>query len=478
MKEKKLGLPTALAAGIGLIVATSCLVTLSQGVGIGGKGFIIAMGIACGLNILVAFSFAEMNSLMPISGGLGQYTMAAMGPFVAMIAVIGGYLFTNIFAASSEAAMIGIVVSSTILPSINPLIITMFVLLGLFLVNFFGIRSYARIQIVVTGFMIGSLILLAIIGFVRGGSGEIVQQATTDFNPMGMGIVTLTALAFWLFVGAEFVTPLTKDIKNPERNIPLGMILSLLILMVVQGVMVFGISNYVPYDILATSNQPHMDFATSMLGTIGTNWMMIISIGAVISTLNTVLASIPRMLMGLADGGMLPSIFAEKNKHGVPYLSLILVFACISFILMSGITTADDLVRFILTGAVFWMVAYIIAHINVLILRKKYPDKKPSFRIKLFGLPQIIGIIGMVYMIMNIIDDPVMKSQIYQTALILFAVLIVYSVIWIKKVMKKGLFETITIEEVIRNEELSNRNDGEDLEIDLNYELDSVKDFA
>src|SRR6056297_3407445 len=123
-EERKLGLPSALAAGIGLIVATSCLVSLSQGVGIGGKGFIIAMAIACGLNILVAFSFAEMNSLMPISGGLGQYTMAAMGPFVAMIAVIGGYLFTNIFAASSEAAMIGIVISSTILPNINPLIIT------------------------------------------------------------------------------------------------------------------------------------------------------------------------------------------------------------------------------------------------------------------------------------------------------------------------------------------------------------------
>jgi len=69
--EKKLGLPSALAAGIGLIVATSCLVSLSQGIGIGGKGFIIAMAIACGLNILVALSFAEMNSLMPISGGLG-----------------------------------------------------------------------------------------------------------------------------------------------------------------------------------------------------------------------------------------------------------------------------------------------------------------------------------------------------------------------------------------------------------------------
>lgn len=473
MGERKLGLPSALATGIGLIVATSCLIILSQGVGIAGRGFIIAMAIACGLNILVAFSFAEMNALMPISGGLGQYTLAAMGPFVAMIAVIGGYLFTNIFAASSEVAMIGIVVSSTLLPSWNPLIITMMALGVLFLVNYFGIKSYARMQILVTGFMIGSLIVLGIIGFLKVGSGDIVKQ-TTEFNPMGFEIVTLTALAFWLFVGVEFITPLTNDIKKPERNIPLGMILSLLILMVVQSVMVYGVSNYVPADILATSNQPHMEFATMMLGVVGTNWMMVVSVGAVISTLNTVLASIPRMLMGLAEGGMLPKIFAKKNKYNVPFVSLVLVFGLISTILMSGVTSADDIVRFILTGSVFWMIAYIIAHVNVLVLRKKYPDKKPSFRIRLFGLPQIIGIIGMVYMIANITDDPVMKGEIYQTALILLAVLIVYSIFWIKKVMKKGLFETITIEAVVANGKVSEKSDDnndDEGEPKLDYEL-------
>lgn len=462
MRERTLGLPSALAAGVGLIVATSCLVTLSQGVGIAGKGFIIAMAIACGLNILVAMSFAEMNALMPISGGLGQYTLAALGPFVAMIAVIGGYLFTNVFAASSEAAMIGFVVNATILPNMSPLLITMAALIGLFLINFFGIRSYARTQIVVTVFMIGSLIVLSIIGYLKIGSGELVVQQSSAFNPMGLDVVTLTALAFWLFVGAEFVTPLTKDIKKPERNIPLGMILSLLILMVVQSVMVYAISNYIPYDALLTSNQPHMEFAAMMLGTTGRNWMMIVSVGAVISTLNTVLATIPRMLMGMAEGGMLPKIFKKTNKYNVPYMGLILIFSLISTILLSGISSAEDLIRYILTGAVFWMIAYIIAHVNVLVLRKKYPEIKPSFQVRLFGLPQIVGIIGMMYMIANIIDDPTMKWQIYRTAGILLGFLAIYSVFWIKFVMKKRLFETISIEQVIASEEEMDYKDDDD----------------
>lgn len=453
MNEKKLGLSSAIAAGIGLIVATSCLITLSQGVGIAGKGFIIAMTIACFLNILVAFSFAEMNALMPISGGLGQYTMAAMGPVVSMVAVIGGYLFTMIFAGSSEAVMLGFVISSSVMPGINPLVIAMVAMVILLVINLFGIKSYARTQIIVTAFMIGSLLVFSVVGYLKIGSGEVISQAGLPFNPMGSDIVTMTALAFWLFIGVEFVTPLTKDMKNAKRNIPLGMIISLLVLLVIQSLMVLAVNNYVSADVLLSSNQPHMEFARLMMGNLGTGWMMIISVGAVISTMNTIFASIPRMLEGLAESGMLPAFFAKKNKYGVPYISLLTLFGLITGATLSGISSADDVVTLILTGSVFWMIAYVIAHINVLLLRKKYPESKPSFQVKLFGLPQIIGIAGMIYMVANIIDVPEMKLQIYKTTIVMMSILIIYSVVWVKKVMKTGLFTTISIEQVIADSE-------------------------
>jgi len=469
MTNQKLGLSSAIAAGVGLIVATSCLVTLSQGVGIAGKGFIFPLAIACALNILVAFSFAELNALMPITGGLGQYTLAALGPFVSMIAVIGGYLICNIFTASSEAAMIGFVVTSAVLPNVSPLLITLIAVFLLLLINIFGIRSYARTQLIVTVIMLGSMILLSVIGALKIGSGEVVAQTTQAFNPMGFEVVSMTALAFWLFIGVEFVTPLTKDIKKPEKNIPFGMILALLILMVVQSIMTFAISNYVPYEVLQTSNQPHMEFARLMLGQFGTAWMTIISVGAVISTLNTVLASIPRMLLGLAEAGMLPKVFAKTNRYGVPYNGLFLMTGLIVMALLTGITSADDLIKFILTGCLFWMISYIITHLNVLVLRKRYPDVKRSFSVKLFNLPQIIGIIGMVYMITHIIDDPVLRNQIYTTAGIFMAALFSYSFIWVKFVMKKGLFQTVSIEEVIAQD-----NADTDLDYNKDKELETV----
>jgi amino acid transporter len=286
---------------------------------------------------------------------------------------------------------------------------------------------------------------------------------------MGFEVVSMTALAFWLFIGVEFVTPLTKDIKKPEKNIPFGMILALLILMVVQSIMTFAISNYVPYEVLQTSNQPHMEFARLMLGQFGTAWMTIISVGAVISTLNTVLASIPRMLLGLAEAGMLPKVFAKTNRYGVPYNGLFLMTGLIVMALLTGITSADDLIKFILTGCLFWMISYIITHLNVLVLRKRYPDVKRSFSVKLFNLPQITGIIGMVYMITHIIDDPVLRNQIYTTAGIFMAALFSYSFIWVKFVMKKGLFQTVSIEEVIAQD-----NADTDLDYNKDKELETV----
>lgn len=106
MENKKIGLPSVVATGVGVIVATSCLLSLGQGAGAIGITFIIAMAFACFLNCLLAFSVSELNALMPnLTGGLPQYTLACMGPFATIVIMIGGYLFANTIVGSVECAM-------------------------------------------------------------------------------------------------------------------------------------------------------------------------------------------------------------------------------------------------------------------------------------------------------------------------------------------------------------------------------------
>ena len=167
MQEKKLGLPSIVATGVGLIIATSCLLSIGQGASTIGLPFIITMAIACAFNILTAFSICELNALMPnLTGGMAQYTLACFGPFVSIVITVGGYLTCQTIMGSSEAAMFGNTLSNVLtgvpIPGSVYSIVLILILLGL---NLFGVDMFAKVQNIVAYGLIGSLLFL---GFMMG----------------------------------------------------------------------------------------------------------------------------------------------------------------------------------------------------------------------------------------------------------------------------------------------------------------------
>ncbi len=451
MNEKKLGLGSAISVCVGLIVATSCLLLLGQGMGLAGKGFIIAMLIVVVLNILLAFSFGELHSLMPgVEGGLGQYTLAGLGPVPSIVSNLSAYVITNLLAGSVEIAMCGIVLSQTFFKGISPVAISITILVFLAIVNYMGIDIFSKIQNLVVVLLLGSLILLGIISALKLGTGTVIdaarqtQPAITGFN----GIVSLSALAFWLFIGIEFVIPISKDLKNPKRNVPLAMILSILILFAVQSVLGTGMTNYVTLEELMTAEMPHMVFAENLLGTAGSYWMGFVTILAGTSTINTVLGSVTRILSGMAEKEMMPSFFHKKNSKGTPIAGLVLMVAVISVILISGFTNSTGLTNLLLAASCFWLTSYILVNITVLVLRKKYPDAKGrNKKITLFGIPQILCIIGNIYMIWNIAEgeDRIFIYKIFAALLVL---MVTFALIWVKIIKKAPAFRCATLDEI------------------------------
>ena len=108
MEKKGIGLGSVIATGVGLVVASSCLLSLGMGAGAIGTPFIITMAIACLVNIFTLLSIAELNSLMPnLTGGLAQFSLACVGPFVTIICMVGGYMLCNTLAGSVEGAVFG-----------------------------------------------------------------------------------------------------------------------------------------------------------------------------------------------------------------------------------------------------------------------------------------------------------------------------------------------------------------------------------
>lgn len=452
MNKKTLGLPSVIATGLGLIVATSCLMSLGQGAGTIGISFIIAMIIACFINIFTALSLAELNALMPdLTGGLAQYTLACMGPFVAIVTMVGGYLVCNAITGSVECAMFGNAITSVFDTGIPSNVFCIVLLVVLIIANLNGIDMFAKIQNVVAYGLIISLVAMGFIGIFGIGTGEQVSQPWT-LSTEPKDIFSLVGVAFFLFLGCEFIIPIAKDVKNPRKNVPLGMVLSLVVVCVMQIIVVLGMHNYADWNELASSNAPHIFYGNALLGRLGSLWMILVSVFAAVSTVNSVISSLSYICAGMAKINMLPSIFQKRNKKGAPYVGIFMIGGFMILINATGLSSSSQLSFMILVGCVFWMIAYIVSNINVLILRKRMPKAPRNFKVPFGAVIPILGIIGNIFMIWNISGDMAARLKIFAIDGTVFCVLAIYAAIWIKKVMKQKLFKPIPLHEVMAME--------------------------
>ena len=212
--EKKLGLHSVVSVSVGLVIATSCLVSLGQGAGSVGTIFIVAMIVACLLNMTTIASLSELNALMPnTTGGLAQYTLACMGPFPTLISMVGGYLICNIMSSGVEASIFAYAMATTIPLPIPSIVWTLIMTAIVTIANLYGVDMFAKLQDVVAFLLVGSMVVLGLIGMFKLGTGQVVSQPynmTTKFSD----VIPTVAIAFWLFIGAEYVIPVSKNVKN------------------------------------------------------------------------------------------------------------------------------------------------------------------------------------------------------------------------------------------------------------------------
>ena len=453
MGVKKLGLGSVIATGVGLVVASSCLLSIGIGSSAIGIPFIISMVIACVLNIVTLMSIAELNSLMPdLTGGLAQYSLACVGPFITIICTVGGYVLCNTIAGSVEGAMFGNTIAGLFDgTSIPPWVFCVVLVLLLMIANLNGVDVFIKIQDFVAYALIGSLVIMGIMGAFGIGTGEIVQQPkvlASDFS----SITGLCGLAFFLFIGGEYVVPLTKECKNAKRDIPLGMILSMIIILAMQAFLTFGFGNYTSWEELGASTTPHILFGQMLLGPIGKYWMVIVSLLAVISSVNTIMSSLSYILMGMSKIGLLPAFFNRTNKKNAPYMGILFEAAAFCLINITGLSTTDSLSFLISVLAILWMLSYIVSNLNVLLLRRRLPNAPRNFKVPLGPVIPVIGIIGTGWMIYNIDPDWAVKGQLYMVCGIIILALTVFAFFWLKFRVKRPFFKPYPVKEVMAME--------------------------
>ena len=294
------------------------------------------------------------------------------------------------------------------------------------------------------------------------GSACIVMESMKDADycvlvaePTLFGVHNLNmvcGLAFFLFIGGEYVVPLTKEVKNAKRNIPLGMILSMIIIFCMQTFLTLGFKNYTEWGELGASTTPHVLYGQLLLGPVGKYWMVIASLLAVISSVNTIMASLSYILMGMSKIELLPNLFQKKNKKGAPYVGIIIQSIAFCIINITGLSTTDSLSFLISVLALLWMLSYIVSNLNVLLLRKRLPNAPRTFKVPFGPVIPIIGMVGTAWMIYNIDPNWEIKLQLYKVCGIMILLLTIYAFFWVKFKVKRSLFKPYPVKEVMAME--------------------------
>ena len=332
--------------------------------------------IAFVLTLSYIFTYSELALMLPRAGSISSYTEVALGHFPAIIATIAGYLAPAIFGLSAELLLVEYILDTLYPNGLGGLGFAGFgfVLLGLIAVlNILGIDVFARLQNVLAFTMLLGLLLVGAAG-IHGVEGHEIVSSLDGFTDVRLSTFSLTLLALWAFLGFEFVCPLIEEAKNPVKDIPKTMSIAAVVLLLVYGLFALAGFLHVPREILATSDMPHLVLVQSLFGETGAFILAVLAITATCSTVNTVVATVPRMLYGMAHNGQLPAVFMKVHpKFKTPWVSILflVLLPTIPLAFMRG--AQDVIIVFLSSAAAVWLIAYIVAHIDLIVLRRRYP---------------------------------------------------------------------------------------------------------
>lgn len=420
------GVGAIIGAGIFTTVGTAAVGEAGVRLGAGPAlmlSFVIT-AIACGFT---ALCYAEFASMVPISGSAYTYSYATLGEVIAW--VIGWDLIIE-YAVGNIAVAIGwaqyfktflegfnihvpdwlVANYRTATPEVmanaptifgypvvfNLLAVIIVALITIFLV--WGIRESARFNAVMVGIKILVLFFFIIVGFTW-----VRPENWTPFAPNGFGGISAgAAIIFFAFIGFDAVSTVAEETENPQRNLPLGIIASLVICTILYIVVAAVFTGLISYsELQATPKAELAEPLTLALKRANANSdlaVLIVAFGSVVASTAVLLVfqlGQPRIFLSMARDGLLPSVFRKIHpKYRTPHISTILTGLFVAA--FAAIASIDEVIDLTNIGTLF---AFILVCAGIIVLRIKDPDRPRPFRVPGGLTIPILGIISCLYLI-------------------------------------------------------------------------------
>lgn len=335
--KKVLGLTDILALAIGLTIGPGVLVLMGPGIGLTGKGVVLAFLISGVANCINVLPMAQLCSAMPTTGAGYRYSSLLLGPkygFLFQIGIVVSKVTIALFALSFAQYAQGL------FPSL-PIRLTAFAILTFFFaVNVLGLKSASVVQRWLVAIKLSGLAVFVIWGVSSVDFSSFTN--TRELLPSGVtGLLQAVGILAYSSYGAVTVAELGGEMKRPSRDLPIGLVLGTLGVTVIYVLIAFVAAGVLP--VADVANKPLTVVAKSFMS--HGVYLYFVLAGAIVSistTLNGVFQWITKGLVVACEDGWLPKRFGEvSERFGTPHYCLIFFYVLGVSVIVSGISVVD-----------------------------------------------------------------------------------------------------------------------------------------
>jgi len=385
--ERSLSLTSVIAISIGGMLGSGIFVLPGLAAAKTGSSVWLAYLLAAVCILPAALSKSELATAMPSSGGTYVYIERAFGPVFGTIAGIGLWLSLLL---KSSFALVGFGAYLSILISIDPELtkyVAVAFLLLILLLNIFGVKKVGKVQIVIVAISLTSLILILFFGLPEASSG-LMFPFLTDGN---MGLASTVAFVYISYAGVTKVAAIAGEIKNPAKNLPRAMILSLLIMTSIYVLVTFTLVGNIPLDSLKTDLKPIYTIANLLGGTYVGYIAAVVGVITLISMANSGVLAASRFPFAMAMDKLLPRFMSTiHSKYLTPVVTIIMT--CVTMALVIIFLDVEKIAKL---ASAFMVMMFILVNVSVIILRETAAQwYNPSYNSPLYPFVQIFGIIS------------------------------------------------------------------------------------
>jgi amino acid transporter/mannitol/fructose-specific phosphotransferase system IIA component (Ntr-type) len=386
--KKQLGLLDVFAICTGAMISSGLFVLPGIAAAKAGPAVIVAYLFSGLMLIPSMLSMAEMSTAMPRAGGSYFFVSRSLGGMFGSIDGVGVWLALIL---KTGIALLGLGAYLSIYINLSMPVIAIASGLSFMVINIVGAKETMRLQVC----MVAGLLTILVFLVVKG-APAVDQTQYNPFTPNGWGAVLPTAaLVFISYIGLTKVASVAEEVRRPERNIPLGMFLSLVTILVLYGAVVAIVVGVVPAEQLYKSLTPLSDAANIAIGPIGKHLISLAAALAFATTANAGIMSASRYLLAMSRDRVIPHSFARFSRFKTPYNAIILTSGVILLIVATA-----GLERIAKMASTYQLLVFAFVNIAVIVMRESgIKSYDPGFKSPFYPYIQIVGILISVVLI-------------------------------------------------------------------------------